>query len=305
MILHPSFPEEGVQEERFLQLGEIKRSFDSSMARPFQLALEARFGSHPYGLPTNGYSTSLEEQDAESVRAWWKEHVVSDGALAVVVGDISASDAKSIIEASFADLPRRQGEMSTAAVAAAPLSRLEVIEYRDRKQSAIVYAFPTVPGTHEDWPKLRLMGNITSGLAGTFFAELRGRRSLAYTVFAGEASNQAAGTFYAYLASDASKETEAKEALLAEMRRLAEDGFGETELARAKSYFAGSTKIALQTNSAQAGDLSRNWFFGLPLDFTTTLTEDVQDFTLAEMREIAARYFLGDSFAGAVVKGKS
>ena len=89
------------------------------------------------------------------------------------------------------------------------------------------------------------------------------------------------------------------------MRRLSEDGFEEPELARAKSYFAGSTKIGLQTNSAQAGDLSRNWFFGLPLDFTMTLTEDVQAFTLAEMREIAARYFLGDSFAGAVVRGQS
>ncbi len=305
VVLNPAFPEKGVEEEKFLQLGAIKRSFDSSMSRPFQLAFAARFGSHAYGLPSNGYATSLEEQNAETVRAWWKRHVVADGALVVVVGDVAASDAKSIMESAFAEMPRREGEMMEVAETRPPAARIEVVEYRSRKQSAIVYAFPMVPRSHEDWSKLRLMRDITSGLAGTFFAELRGRRSLAYTVFAGESTTATAGTFYAYLASDASKETEAREALLAEMRRLSKDGFGEAELTRAKSYFAGSTKIGLQTNSSQAADLSRSFFFGLPLDFTSRLTEEVQTFTVEQMREVAGKYFSSDAFAGAVVKGES
>lgn len=118
------------------------------------------------------------------------------------------------------------------------------VTHDDHERSIGDDTFPAVARSHEDWSKLRLMSNITSGLAGTFFAELHGRRSLACTVFAGEFSNAEAGAFIAYLASEAKKEPEAREALLGEIRRLAKDGFGDEELARAKKYFAGSTTCA-------------------------------------------------------------
>jgi len=305
VVLNPTFPDKGVEEEKYQQLASIKRSYDSSTQRPFQLAFEALWSGHPYALPTNGYETSLAGLDAGTIRDWWTQHVVADGALVVVAGDVSADEARAIVESAFAKLPRREGERPAVAKPAAPPARLEVVEYRDRKQSAIVYAFPTVPRSHDDWPKLRLMSNITSGLAGTFFAELRGRRSLAYTVFAGEFTNAEGGSFISYLASDASKEAEAREALLGEIRRLRTDGFGDEELERAKKYFAGSTRIGLQTNSAHARDLSRNWFMSLPLDHTTRVIEEVQGFTLEQMRECAATYFTGDQFAGAIMRGKS
>jgi zinc protease len=305
VILNPAFESVGVEEEKYLQLGSIKRSYDSSRQRPLQLAFEALYGGHPYGLPTNGYSTSLEEIDAAEVRQWWESHVVSDGALIMVVGNIAEDEAKSILETAFATLPRRQDEREVVADPAPPEARLEVVEYRNRKQSVIVYAFPTVQRSHEDWPKLRLLSNITSGLAGTFFAELRGRRSLAYTVFATENTNANAGSFFAYLASEASKEPEARDALLGEIRRLKTDGFGDQELERAKSYFAGSTRIALQTNSAQSRDMSRNWFHKLNVEYTLETIDEVQNFSLEQMRKIAEKYFSGDQFVGAIMRGES
>jgi zinc protease len=304
MLLNPAFPEEGVMAEKQLQLGAIRRAYDSSSQRPLELALEALYRGHPYGLPASGYESSLARLGKPEVQDWWASRVAADGALVVVVGDISSADAKQSIEAAFKSLPRRSSAAPLPAATTPLPARLDVIEYRDRKQSAMAYAFPGVPRSHPDWARLRLLRYVTSGLAGTFFAELRGRRSLAYTVFAGDFPNASAGAFIAYIATEAAKEDEAREALLAELRRLGEDGFGAGEVSTAQSYYAGSTLIALETNSAQAADLARNWFCGLPLDYTRQSVAAAGELTVAELQDAARRYLTGDRFALAIVRGK-
>jgi len=229
---------------------------------------------------------------------------VSDGALIVVVGDVNAAEAKAFVEQAFAKLPRREGERPKVAAPVLPAARLEVAEFRDRKQSAIVYVFPTVTRKSPDWPAVRLLGNVTSGLAGTFFAELRGRQSLAYTVYARDASRAEHGTFVAYMATDAAKEKQAKEALLKEIRRLATDGITQADLDRAKSSYAGSTKINLQTNEAIVGNLAGNFFYGVGFDFTDRLLETTSKITLDEVRGVAKKYLSGENFVAAVQSGK-
>ncbi|MBI2214226.1 MAG: insulinase family protein [Acidobacteria bacterium] len=305
VVQNPTFPEKGVVEEKAQQVAAIRRSLDSSQQRPFDLAAATLYSSHPYGLPSLGYQSSLAEVGPEALRAWWRGLVVSDGALIVVVGDVDAEAAKALIEKSFSALPRRQKERMKPAAPVLPAARLEVAEFRDRKQSAIVYAYPTVTRTHPDWPAVRLLGNITSGLAGTFFAELRGRQSLAYTVFARDTSRVEHGTFVAYMATDAAKEKQAKDALLHEIRRLGTDGITQADLDRAKSSFAGSTKIFLQTNGAILSNLASHHFHGVGLDFTERLLEMTSKLTLDQVRAMAKKYLSGDNFVGAVQSGKS
>ena len=263
------------------------------------------YASHPYGLPALGYQSSLAEIGPDSLRAWWRGHAVSDGALILVVGDVQADEAKALVEKAFAKLPRAEGARTKAAAPVLPSARLEVAEFRDRKQSAIVYAFPTVDRKNADWPAIRLLGNITSGLAGTFFAELRSRQSLAYTVFARDASRVEHGTFVAYMATDAAKEKQAREALLHEIHRLATDGITQADLDRAKSSYAGSTKINLQTNDAILGNLASHHFYGVGLDFTERLLETTSKITLDEVRAAAKKYLSGDNFVAAVQSGKA
>ncbi|MCI0415960.1 insulinase family protein, partial [bacterium] len=250
VLMNPSFPQEGVNEERFEQVAAMKRSLDSSLQRPFQLASEALYGSHPYGLPPLGYQTSVSGITSESLREWWQKHVVADDTIVLIVGDISAEEAKSQAEHYFGKLSKRSEVWPVVPAPSIPSARMEIVEYRDRKQSAIVLAFPTVVRTNPEWPILRLLGNVTSGLAGTFFAELRSKQALAYTVFARDSSRVGHGAFVAYMATEATKEPQAREALLKEIRRLASDGFNQEDVNRAKSSFAGTTKIILQTNDA-------------------------------------------------------
>jgi len=305
VILNPTFPKDGLEEERHIQIGAIRRAYDSSTIRPVQLAFRDLWGAHPYALPQAGSIESVQSIDAAALRSWWERTVRANDAVILMAGDIALDDAKSLAESAFARLPARDVAPVADLPLQVPSARIETVEYRDRRQSAIVVLFPTVPASDPDWPKLRLIGSVTSGLAGTFFAELRGKRSLAYTVFAADASRKDAGAFMAYLATEAAKEGEATTALLGEIRRLRTDGMTAADVDRAKTYFAGSTRIRLQTSGNMLEDYAANYLYGLGLDWTPKLLGIIAGLTLEDLKAASAKYFATDNYVLAVLRGKT
>ncbi|HVG24068.1 MAG TPA: pitrilysin family protein [Thermoanaerobaculia bacterium] len=304
VVLAPTFPEKGVTEEKHLQKAAIRRTADSAGARPQALMYEALYRNHPYALTAEGYVTSVDATDAAALRAWWQQHVNADDALIVIAGDLHADDAKQIAEEAFAKLPKRTTPRATTALPLAANGRSDVIEYRDRKQSAIALGFPAVGYTHPDYAPLRLLQQVTSGISGTLFSELRGKRSLAYTVFSTIASADQGGTYYAYMATDAAKEEEARKGLLGELRRHSADAVTEENLARAKSSLAGQTRLQRQTNEAHVAELARGHYLNLGLDFSERFLAAAQSQTLDAVRKAAGKYLAGDNYVLAIMRGK-
>ncbi|HEX6098383.1 MAG TPA: pitrilysin family protein [Thermoanaerobaculia bacterium] len=305
VVLNPTFPAKGVDEEKHLQKAVIRRNADSATARPSQLMYEAMYRNHPYALPAEGYVSSVDAASADALRAWWQGHVTADDALIVVIGDIHADDAKQLAEQAFAKLLKRTAPRAGTALPLMAQGRADVIEYRDRKQSAITVGFPAIRYTDADYVPLRLLQQITSGFSGTLFSELRGKRSLAYTVFSNMTPSEQGGAYYAYLATDAAKEEDARKGLLSELRRHAQDAFDESHLARAKSALAGATKLSRQTNAAHVFEIARDHFLSLGLGFTDRFLADAQKQTVDDVKKAAAKYVGGDNYVMAIVRGKA
>ena len=304
VVLNPTFPAKGIDEEKHLQKAAIRRNADSATARPLQLMYETMYGNHPYALSTEGYVSSVDVITADALRAWWKDHVTADDALIVVAGDIHADDAKQIAEQAFAKLPKRAAPRASASLPLIANGRADVIEYRDRKQSAIAIGFPAVRYDDADYVPMRVLQQISSTGAGTLYQELRGKRSLAYTVFSSVAPSAEGGAFLAYMATDAAKEDEARKGLLSELRRHAQDAFDETNLKRAKSSLAGTTRLQRQTNAAHVGEVARDHFLGLGLGFTDRFLADAQKLTVDDVKKAAAKYVGGENYVMAIVRGK-
>ncbi len=305
VVRHPSFPEEEIDNARGLQIASIRRALDSTTTRSFQLLRRTFYGNHPYGLPDNGFISSIDRLTRDDLVAWHTNGFVADSTTIVVVGDVASENVVELMEAAFGSLPRATAPRRPLPSPERITAATEISELRDKKQSAVAMGFATVPPSDPDWITLRLIQDICSGLAGTFFAELRGRRSLAYTVYAGDASNKLAGSFVAFIATEAAKEAEAKEALLAEVRKLGTDGFSLDDLERARSHLAGTTRIRLQTNSAKRSEVAQSHLYELGLDFTTRFLQTIQTISLDEARRVANKYLSGDSIVIATLKGRT
>ena len=91
---------------------------------------------------------------------------------------------------------------------------------------------------------------------------------------------------------------------MAELRRLAVDGFDEKQLATAKAAFAGTVKIDRQTNGS-IRDESPGALYGTGLDAVAKRLEIGRATTLAELRATAGRWFGAERFATGIVRGRA
>jgi zinc protease len=261
------------------------------------------YRNHPYALPPDGYANAVQALDSSALRAWWAQHVNADDAFIAIAGDIATDDAREIAESAFGKLPARSGQPPAKIAIPAP-SRAEIVEFRDRKQSAIAVQFPAVLKTSPDYAEVELLRTIASSGAGTLFTELRSKRSLAYTVSLTNRTYAQTGALTAYMATDAAKEETAKSALVAELRRLQKDAITPEHMARAKGYYAGTARLLVESNGARVNEAAVNFFAGVPLDFTTGVLAAVQKLTIDDAKAAAAKYLGGDNYVVAIVRGK-
>ena len=304
VLLNPTFPQEGVTRDKALQLAALRRSLDSAADRPFQLFRAAMFPGHPYGLPDRGTEATIASLDRAALERWWKSSVAADRAMIVVVGNADPDDVRRVVEEKLGAMPHSGGALAPLPPPRAPAAGKEATEQRDRKQTAMVVGFPAVAPSHPDWPVLRLMQSLTSGLSGTFFRELRSRQSLAYVVQAAPQAYAQQGTFVSYLAGEASKEATARGALLAEMRKLQNDGVREDELARAKAFYAGSTRIGRESSNALVTEYGRNYVLSVPIDNVDRILRAAPAIGVEEVRAVARKYFARENYVYAAVRGK-
>lgn len=303
VLANPTFPEDRIAREKALQLAALRRSLDSAIERPAQILRAAMFPDHPYGLNERGSEATLAKVDQAALRDWWRASVAADRAMVVVVGNADADDVRRAVEVKLAGLPRADAPLRPLPPLKPPIAR-ESIEQRDRKQTALMFGFPAVPPSHPDWHGLRLFQAHTTGLSGTFFRQLRSRQSLAYVLFARPEGYAGTGLFTGYLAGEASKEAEARASLLRELRKLGGDGVEAGDLARAKSFYVGSTRIGRETAGALAAEYGNNYLLGVPLDNVDRTLAAVPTLSVEAMQAIARRYLTGDNYVYAAVRGQ-
>jgi zinc protease len=304
VLANPTFPEDGIAREKALQVAALRRSLDSATERPMQLYRAAMFPGHPYGLNERGTEQSIARADRAALQQWWKSTVAADRAMIVVVGNVDAGDVRRVLEEKLAGLARGAGPSAQAPAPRLPAGPLENVEQRDRKQTAMVVAFPGASPSDPDWAAVRLLQSLTSGLGGTFFRELRSRQSLAYVVFAAPQGFARQGTFITYLAGEAGKEQVARNAMLTEIRKLQGEGVTQPVLSRAQAYFAGSTRIGRETTGARVSEYGRNYVLEVPLDHVDQTLRAVGTLRVDDLHAVARRYFASDRYVYAAVRGK-
>jgi zinc protease len=304
IVVEATFPDAGVEKAREVSLANIRAGRDSSSVHPFDLFTRAYFGSdHPYGLPQRGDEQVILGLTPDDLRAWHRRVFHPSRLTLVVAGDVDPERLREFAEEQFGSLSGKGGSALSDLAAIEPPRGAEVVEVRPRRQSAFVLGFPTVPVTHPDTFALEALQHVLSGMAGRLFAELRGKRALAYTVLAADVSRPRLGYFFGYLAGEYRKEGEARAAMLAEFERLREEPVSDEELRRAQAYVAGITTIRRQTNGARGGEIARSVLFGLGLDFPERYLQGVLAVTPDDIRRVARVYFDAGRSVFAVLRG--
>lgn len=298
----PRHDADQVRHERDLQVDDARRLIDDMSRYPLRLALRARFPDHRYGMSPGGTPETVEGLDEGHVREW---HAGRPGGRPVVVV-VADQDPDAMIDrlaAGWGNLAADGGDIGGVDSGAEPRPG-QVVEERDRSQSAITMIFPGPDRGSPARFAAECWGALAGGLGGLLFEALRDRRSLAYSVTAGPWCRREAGGIVVGLATSPEREDEARATILTELARFREVPPAEDAVSRARQYLVGQDQVARQSPGVVAGDIVDAWLSGSGLEEVGTTAAAIASVTAEDIHAVVAESFDPDRRTEGVVRAR-
>ncbi|MEX2179611.1 MAG: pitrilysin family protein [Gemmatimonadaceae bacterium] len=296
----PAFDADALETERAIALADLEVLRDDMFRFPMRLAAQAAFAGHPYGVSPLGTEASLQSHTRADLVEWHSARILHAPSVIVIVGEGDPDALAGLAARHFSEL--RFAPTDALATPEWPSRAIEVVEPRDKAQTALVLSWPSPARNDNARFDVAMLSGIASGLGGRLFDELRDRQSLCYTVHAFASERRAAGTFSAYIATSPEKERTARDGLLAELHKLRVEPVADEELERAQMYALGTHAIRQQSGGAVLGEIAEAWMFGSLAELDQHEAR-VRAVTPESIRATAHRYFDPERRVEGIVRG--
>jgi zinc protease len=291
-----------VMEERRL------RTDDKARALLYEQLLATTYSAHPYRAPVIGWMNDLENMSAEDARQWYRDWYAPNNAILVVVGDVKAQQVFKLAEQYFGpikarplparkpqDEPAQRGERRITVKAPAELPHL-----------VMAYHVPKLRDVEHDWEPyaLDVLDAILDGYEGARLTRSLVRNSRVATSAGSSYDSVARGpTLFLLDGTPADGKTvqDLEAALRQEIRKVAENGVSEEELARVKAQVIAGEVFQRDSMFYQAMQIGSLETAGLPHQSLDIQIEKLKAVTAAQVQEVAKKYFRDDVLTVAVL----
>jgi zinc protease len=307
VLLRPDFPDEELQRMRLDRLTSLVRRYDEPDDIAGALVDRTLFGAeHPYGRDGFGTAASLRAITTADLRGFHQRYYRPGNATAILVGDVDAAAARSLLEATLGDW--QQGAVRAQPVAdAGQVSgrRIYIVDKPGSAQSVVTLGRIGVPRTTRDYYALEVMNVI---LGGSFTSRLNQnlREDKGYTYGARSAFDYrpAAGPWTAGAAVQTPSTGPAIAEFMKELRGMHEP-IPDEEVDRARNFLAMRYPAGFQSVADIAARIADMVRFGLPTTYLNEYVDNVLAVTTEDVERVARQYVDPDNVAIFVVGDRS
>jgi predicted Zn-dependent peptidase len=255
IIRRPHLPQDGFDAARDLALQALA-GIDDEPRQKLLIKLREWHYPSPFGRNTMGRVEDLQKLTLKLCKTDHAERFHAKDAIIGIAGNIDFEATKSAIEKSFGDFNGRAPEP----IKIMPPPGNYHFEPQKSEQTHIGIAYPAIPETHEDYYTVRMaMEVLGGGMSGRLFTEVREKRALCYSVYAGYSSLKNQGSILGYAGTSNDRAQATLDCFVAELHRLSE-GVTDAELKRAKIGLKASTIMQGESTSARAGAIAHDFF---------------------------------------------
>jgi len=261
-LFHCALPETELEQERHVQLEDIRHQADAPARQVMRALAAALYGEHPYGLDPLGTTESLEGIAREDLLTMLRGQLAPGRLCYAASGDV---DPEALADAIAAQTPTDRTpqtvpeRLPTPVLAGVTQVRLAA----DKQQAHLALGFRGTTLHKPERYALDVLSTLLSGQSGRLFLELRDRQSLAYTVSAMHVEGIDEGYFAVYMGTSPDKLDQALSGLHGELDKIVQAPVPQVQLDRTKRYLAGGHAIGLQRRSARASTLCLDELYGL------------------------------------------
>jgi zinc protease len=299
----PRFDTEDVERIREQTLSGLRRATMS----PNELANErwwsTAFPGHPYSQPPRGTLKSVPAITADDLRAFTHKVFARDNLKVAIVGNIDAATAGALIDKVFGGLPAAGNVAPVASVMPQGLGQRISIDL-DVPQSVLMIGGAGLMRKDPDFIPAFVLNHVLGGSAfsSRLYKEIREARGLAYSVYSGVMPLDHTALFVSSTATRADRVEQTLQVMQAEIRKMAETGPTEEELAKAKSFLTGSFALRFDTSTKIAEQLVQLQLDDLGIDYIDKRNGLINAVTMADVKRVARRLLDADMLVTVVGK---
>ncbi len=255
IVRRPKLADDGFEPAQDLALQALA-GIDDEPRQKLLIKLREWFFPSPYGRNSMGETDHIEKMTIDYCRADHRNRYHAKGSILAVAGAIEFGQLKDAVARDFGDWggtpPQPDAEMP-------PPGRFHH-EHQDSEQTHIGIAYPSVPETDPDYYTVRMAVEVLSGgMSGRLFTEVREKRGLVYSVWAGYSSLKDRGAIMGYAGTSNDRAQATLDCFVSELHRLTL-GVTEAELARAKTGLKASTIMQGESTGSRAGAIAHDFF---------------------------------------------
>jgi predicted Zn-dependent peptidase len=255
VVRRPHLPQAGFEAARDLALQSLAGLEDEPRQKLLIKLREWHLPS-PYGRSSMGNKEDLEKLTLDLAKADHASRYHADGAILALAGNIDFEELKDEVQKHFGSW---NGRTSDDIKVMPPPGNFHH-EDQQSEQTHIGIAYPSIPETHEDYYTIRMAIEVLSGgMSGRLFTEVREKRGLCYSVWAGYSSLKSQGSILGYAGTSNDRAQATLDCFMTELHRLSE-GVTQAELDRAKIGLKASTIMSSESTSSRAGAIAHDYF---------------------------------------------
>lgn len=303
IIGYPALDSEGINKAREEVIGMVTAEDNNMFRVAFDTLRNEIYGDdHPYGRPYKGSLESLENIDADDIRALYREAYQPRNMHLVIVGDVEFEDVADAIDAYFAGKPAgNSSPPGLPAITGIPRP-IEKVVPREKNQVMITIGRPTVDRFSDDYPSLLLMNVILGGSSySRLYDEIREKRGMAYSVSSFQQAGCSPALWACYLGTKPENYPGVIDIIYDVIEDMKVNGITPDELRKGKDYFIGREYLRHIGNKALASYIGQNVVVGLEPDHELKQLDNIANLTMDDIIGAARRYLDADAMAVVVV----
>ena len=286
----PAFPEALWLRDRPKLLASLKEEKTRPASVAARAYAQAVYGSHPYGSTMQ--PDSLLRIGVQDFADWHARFLRPCYAKVSVVGALDRAQADAAVAQLLSRLPAGGCEPLEPVPPVPALAQAQQLDIPfNAAQAQILIGQPGYARSDPQHFALLLGNQILGGggFTSRLTAEVREKRGLSYSVYSHFAPGLHAGAFTIGLQTRADQAQQALQVVRTVLARFVAEGPTAQELQAAKANLVAGFPLLLDSNRKLLDNVANMAWYGLPLDYLDTWTQQVQRVSVADVRAALQR----------------
>ena len=290
ILTKPLLSEVEIEREKGVVIQEIRMRNDDPMSRVGYIFEKLLWGDQPAGWEIAGDEATVMFLKRKDFLEYFSSQYVAKNSVVVIVGNYPAGAEKKI-ERAFASLKK-----------GSPAGKMDVKETRssigiaaEKKKNEATNLILGFKGFDMYSPQryaLDMLGVILGGNSSSrLFFEVREKLGLAYYIGAGSMLYTDSGYFDISAGVPHDKVESVLGVVLAEIKKIKDDGVTKDELKKAGDFLRGTAKISLENSSTLASFFAEQIIFKKPILTPEENLKKLEKVTAGEIKKIANEIF--------------